>query len=123
MLTAIAWFSVGMGLTALAGSITVFGVLRFVTGLGVGMIVATGGAIIAEFAPQNRRNLFNAIVYSGVPAGGVLASVLAVALEDAIGWRGLFAIGALPVVILVSFGVIVAGLTVAAVLHIRRLSR
>lgn len=31
--------------------------------------------------------------------------------------------GALPVVILVSFGVIVAGLTVAAVLHIRRLSR
>ena len=100
MLTAIAWFSVGMGLTALAGSITVFGVLRFITGLGVGMIVATGGAIIAEFAPQNRRNLFNAIVYSGVPAGGVLASVLAVALEDAIGWRGLFAIGALPVVIL-----------------------
>lgn len=100
MLTAIAWFSVGMGLTALAGSITVFGVLRFATGLGVGMIVATGGAIIAEFAPQNRRNLFNAIVYSGVPAGGVLASVLAVALEDVIGWRGLFAIGALPVVIL-----------------------
>ena len=31
--------------------------------------------------------------------------------------------GALPVVILVGFGVIVAGLTVAAVLHIRRLSR
>lgn len=100
MVTAIAWFSLGMGLTALADSITVFGALRFFTGLGVGMIVATGGAIIAEFAPQNRRNLFNAIVYSGVPAGGVLASVLAVALEDTIGWRGLFAIGALPVVIL-----------------------
>ena len=31
--------------------------------------------------------------------------------------------GALPVVILASFGIVVAGLTVAAVLHIRRLSR
>ena len=31
--------------------------------------------------------------------------------------------GALPVVVLASFGVVVAGLTVAAVLHIRRLSR
>jgi len=76
MLTAIAWFSIGMGLTALSTSIFMFGFLRFVTGLGVGMIVATGGAIIAEFAPANRRNLFNAIVYSGVPAGGVMASLL-----------------------------------------------
>lgn len=100
MLTAIIWFSVGMGLTALANSIFMFGFLRFLTGLGVGMIVATGGAIIAEFAPANRKNLFNAIVYSGVPAGGVMASLLALALEDAIGWRGLFLIGASPLLFL-----------------------
>ncbi len=100
MLTAIAWFSIGMGLTALSTSIFMFGFLRFVTGLGVGMIVATGGAIIAEFAPANRRNLFNAIVYSGVPAGGVMASLFALTLEDAIGWRGLFMIGASPLLFL-----------------------
>ncbi len=100
MLTAIVWFSVGMALTALSSSIVMFGFLRFVTGLGVGMIVATGGAIIAEFAPANRRNLFNAIVYSGVPAGGVMASLFALFLEDAIGWRGLFMIGASPLLFL-----------------------
>ncbi|MCS5478751.1 aromatic acid/H+ symport family MFS transporter [Corynebacterium sp. YIM 101645] len=100
MLTAIAWFSVGMGLTAMATSITMFGFLRFVTGLGVGMIVATGGAIIAEFAPANRRNLFNAIVYSGVPMGGVMASLFALSLEDMVGWRGLFWIGATPILFL-----------------------
>ncbi|GAB2505490.1 4-hydroxybenzoate transporter PcaK [Corynebacterium atrinae] len=100
MLTAIVWFSVGMGLTALANSIAMFGFLRFITGLGVGMIVATGGAIIAEFAPANRKNLFNAIVYSGVPAGGVMASILALLLEDTIGWRGLFMIGATPILFL-----------------------
>ncbi|GAB3697052.1 MFS transporter [Corynebacterium nasicanis] len=100
MLTAIVWFSIGMGLTALSNSIFMFGFLRFVTGLGVGMIVATGGAIIAEFAPANRRNLFNAIVYSGVPAGGVMASLFALILEDTIGWRGLFMIGASPLLFL-----------------------
>lgn len=100
MLTAIVWFSVGMALTALSTSIVMFGFLRFLTGLGVGMIVATGGAIIAEFAPANRRNLFNAIVYSGVPAGGVMASLFALALEDSIGWRGLFMIGASPLLFL-----------------------
>lgn len=100
MLTAIAWFSIGMALTAFANSIAMFGFLRFLTGLGVGMIVATGGAVVAEFAPRNRRNLFNAIVYSGVPAGGVMASVLAILLEDSIGWRGLFLIGATPLLFL-----------------------
>ena len=100
MLIAIAWFSICMALTALATSITMFGFLRFLTGLGVGMIIATGGAIIAEFAPKNRRNLFNAIVYSGVPAGGVLASLFSLALEDLIGWRGLFLIGATPILFL-----------------------
>lgn len=73
-----------------------FGFLRFLTGLGVGMIVATGGAVIAEFAPANRRNLFNAIVHSGVPAGGVMASIFALLLNDVIGWRGLFPIDVSP---------------------------
>ncbi len=100
MLVNIIWFSVGMALAAFATSITTFGLLRFFTGIGVGGLVATAGAMIAEFAPPGRRNLFNAIVYSGVPAGGVMASVLAIVLRDSIGWRGLFLIGALPLVFL-----------------------
>lgn len=106
MVTAIIGFSVGMAITALSQSIFMFGLFRFLTGLGVGMIVATGGAIIAEFAPKNRRNLFNAIVYSGVPAGGVLASVLAILLENAIGWRGLFLIGASPLLFLLPLALV-----------------
>ena len=47
MLTAYAWFSVGMALTALAASTTTFGLLRFVTGIGVGALVATTGALVA----------------------------------------------------------------------------
>ncbi|MBA2950204.1 MFS transporter [Streptomyces himalayensis] len=100
MLVNIAWFSIGMGLSSFATDLTVFGFLRFFTGIGVGALVATVGALIAEFAPPHRRNFYNAVVYSGVPAGGVLAAVLALLASDAVGWRGLFLFGALPLVVL-----------------------
>lgn len=103
MLGSIAWFSIGMAATAFAQNITTFGILRLLTGLGIGAIVATAGAIIAEFAPAGRRNLFNAVVYSGIPAGGVLASALAMLLREHIGWRGLFLIGALPIIIVLPY--------------------
>lgn len=106
MLTCIVWFSVGMAATALVPNIATFGALRFLTGIGVGGLVATVGAMIAEFAPAGKRNLFNAIVYSGIPAGGVLASIAAITLEDAIGWRGLFWLGALPLVVLLPLAVL-----------------
>ena len=100
MLFAYAWFSIGMGLTALTTSTRRFGLLRFVTGLGVGALVATTGALVAEYAPKGKKNLFIAIVYSGVPLGSLLAAGLAIALLPIIGWRGMFLIGALPLVTL-----------------------
>lgn len=98
-LVGIVWFSVAMGLSAFATDITVFGLLRFLTGIGVGALVATAGAVIAEFAPPHRRNVYNAIVYSGVPAGGVLAALLALA-SGGDDWRMLFLFGAAPLVTL-----------------------
>ncbi|AIJ22273.1 MFS transporter [Amycolatopsis methanolica] len=106
MLVNLAWFSAGMGLTALTQNVTAFGFGRFFTGIGVGALVATVGALVAEFAPAGRRNRLNAIVYSGVPAGGVLASLLAIALADAVGWRGLFWVGALPIVLVLPLAVV-----------------
>ena len=106
MLFAYAWFSLGMGLTALTHSTTLFGLLRFATGLGVGALVATTGALVAEYAPAGRKNLYIAIVYSGVPLGSLLAAGLAMVLLPAIGWRGMFLIGALPIVTLLPLAVV-----------------
>ncbi|WP_433506661.1 MFS transporter [Pseudonocardia halophobica] len=100
MLSAYAWFSVGMGLTAVTTTTTLFGLLRFGTGIGVGALVATTGALVAEFAPKGRKNLCNAITYSGVPLGSLLAALLAILLLESVGWRGMFLIGALPLVTL-----------------------
>lgn len=96
----IAWFSIGMFITAFAQSIAFFGVVRLLTGLGLGALLATAGATMAEFAPAGKRNFYNAVVYSGIPAGGVLAALLGLALLAHIGWRGLFMIGASPILFL-----------------------
>ena len=100
LLLGIGWFSVGMFITALTTTVTAFGAMRFVTGVGLGIVIATAGATMAEFAPAGRRQFYNAIVYSGVPAGGVFASIMGILLLNDIGWRGLFMIGALPLVLL-----------------------
>jgi MFS transporter, AAHS family, benzoate transport protein len=105
ILVNLAWFSVGMGLTTFAQSVTAFGIFRFFTGIGVGALVATVGALVAECAEPHQRNRLNAVVYSGVPAGGVLAALVALLFADSDGWRLLFAFGALPLVTLLPIAV------------------
>ena len=100
MLGAYAWFSVGMAVTAFTHTPTAFGIFRFVTGLGVGVLLATTAALVSEFAPKGKKNLCNAITYSGVPLGSLAAAALAILLLEHIGWRGMFLIGALPFVTL-----------------------
>lgn len=100
MLASYAWFSVGMGITAMTSSVAGFGALRFITGLGVGALLATTAALVAEYAPKGKKNLLNAVVYSGIMVGSLLAALLAILLLEHIGWRGMFSIGALPLVTL-----------------------
>ena len=51
MLFSYAWFSVGMALTAMTHATTTFGWMRFFTGLGVGALVATTGALVSGGPP------------------------------------------------------------------------
>ena len=87
-------------------SVTLFGLGRFFTGIGIGALVAAAGAVVAEFAPPGKRNLYNAIVFAGYPVGGVLASVVALAILEPFGFRALFWIGALPLVTLLPLAIV-----------------
>ena len=100
VLIALVWFSIGSCPSAMATNATYFGIMRFVTGLGVGALVATVGAVAAEFAPPGKKNLYVGVAYCGVPLGAAMAALLALLLLEPIGWRGLFWIGALPLVTL-----------------------
>ena len=54
-----------------------------------------------EFSRPQRRNLNNALMFSGYAVGGILSALCAMALLEAIGFRGLLAIGGLPLVTVV----------------------
>ena len=58
------------------------------------------GCAGSRVCPPGKKNLATAITYSGVPVGSLLAALLAILLLDQIGWRGMFWIGALPLVTL-----------------------
>ncbi|HEY3572438.1 MAG TPA: aromatic acid/H+ symport family MFS transporter [Arthrobacter sp.] len=100
MLASITVFSICMLVTAFAPSAEMFGALRFLTGFGLGGVVPTCIALTVEYARKERRQIANAVMFSGYSVGGVGASVLAINLLPHIDFRWLYAIGALPLVTL-----------------------
>lgn len=100
MLFCIAWFSLSMGLCAMAPSPEVFGLFRFIAGLGLGGVIPTAIALTIEYAPPNWRTLANSIMFIGYSVGGILAALLAIALLPDFGFRTMFWIGTLPLVTL-----------------------
>ncbi len=95
------WFSVMMVLVALAPTPALLGLFRFLAGLGFGGIPPAAIALVVEVAPAGRKLFYNSVMLSGFPIGGVVAALASITLLDAIGFRGLFALGALPLVTLV----------------------
>lgn len=90
-------FGVMTVLGALADSIAMLAVLRFLTGLGLGGALVNGATLLAEFFPRRWRSQAVSFAIIGVPLGGMLGAVLAGVLLPQLGWRPLFVIGgALP---------------------------
>ena len=97
----LSFFSAMMILVALAPSPALLGLFRFLAGLGFGGIPPTAIALVVEFAPPRRKVLFTTVMLAGFGVGGILAGMLSIALLGPIGFRGLFAVGALPLVTVV----------------------
>lgn len=71
-------------------------VFRFVIGFGVGGLYCVDLPLAQEFVPTAKRGMVGGLVTSTVPLGILLGSVLGATMTPIVGWRGLFAIGAIP---------------------------
>jgi MFS transporter, AAHS family, 4-hydroxybenzoate transporter len=72
--------------------------LRFVTGLGLGVLLPLGTTYINELAPQRVSNRFSLWgVTLGWSLGGVVASLVGVFLTPQYGWQILYFVGALSI--------------------------
>jgi MFS transporter, AAHS family, benzoate transport protein len=95
----IVWFSIGSVACAFAQSPEFLMAVRFLAGIGLGGVIPSAVVLTAEFAPRYRRQLYIALMLTGFSVGGILAAVVALAVLPHNGWRALFAIGGLFVLI------------------------
>jgi len=84
----------GMALASRAHSIETLSFWRLLTGLGIGGMLATISATVAETANARRRNLAVALMSCGYPLGAVLGGSIASGLLVSHDWRAVFAFGA-----------------------------
>ena len=79
--------------TANASSLGEFIVLRFVSGLGAGAMLACQATLAAEYSPEKYRSLSVALTTAGYPLGATMTAVVAGFIMPEYGWRGMFWFG------------------------------
>src|SRR5438552_3333505 len=71
-------------------------IVRFFVGLGVGGLYCVDLPLVQEFMPSSKRGWVGGLVTCVIPLGVGIGAVLGAYATPAIGWRGLFAVGVLP---------------------------
>lgn len=95
------WFSLFTALCTFAPSPEVFGTFRFLAGLGLGGLVPSANALTAEFVRPRHRSAVATVMMSGVPIGGSAAALLGLWLLPTFGWRSMYAVAFLAVLVIV----------------------
>ncbi len=102
-------YSIFTGAIIFAGSLSGLVALRFLGGLGMGGAWTAGASLVAETWDPRHRGKGGALMQMGLPVGSMLAiGVVAIISSltggmEAGGWRWVYAVGALPVLIFVLF--------------------
>ncbi len=90
------FFAVFTGLCAVAPTMTFLQVSRFLAGVGIGGEFGIGMTLAAEAVPSRWRTRGTSWVAVGFQLGVLAAALVSIPILAAWGWRGLFAVGALP---------------------------
>jgi SHS family lactate transporter-like MFS transporter len=87
--------------TAAAPNFETFFVLRVVYGIAMGGIWGVASALTMESIPKQSRGVVSGLFQAGYPLGYLIASIIFGLLMPLVGWRGMFAIGVVPVLLAV----------------------
>ncbi|MDR2993612.1 MAG: MFS transporter, partial [Bacillus cereus] len=82
LICCLALFSITMGLVAIAPSPELFGLSRFIGGIGLGGVIPTASALTVEYSPQKRQSFIYALMFTGYPLGIVLGAILSMVMLE-----------------------------------------
>lgn len=91
------------GFTVLGGLVDSplhFGITRFIAGLGIGGVMPNVVALMTEYAPKRIRSTVVAVMFSGYAIGGMSSALLGSWLVADHGWRIMFYIAGIPLILL-----------------------
>lgn len=96
ILSCLVVMALGMYAAMHADSVTTLSVVRFLTGIGIGGMLSSTSAMVAEFSNDKRRGLNVALNIAGYSTGAILGGLLASKLLAETGdWRSVFMVGAI----------------------------
>ena len=101
LIVSVAVFGLMTLATAMSSTFPILLATRFVTGLGLGGALPNMIALVAEGADPRQKNLAVSIMYSGMPLGGALVSLVTLASAFGTTWTSVFYIAGLSPLILV----------------------
>lgn len=87
-------------LSAWSPSLLWFLAFRVIYGVAMGGVWGVASSLAMETIPDRSRGLMSGVFQAGYPFGYLLASVVFGLFYSLVGWRGMFLIGALPVLLL-----------------------
>ncbi|MCX5344535.1 MFS transporter [Streptomyces atratus] len=89
----------GMLLSATSQNWQQLGLLRIVTGIGIGAVLASSNVIAGEFASRRWRGLAVSLNSTGYAVGATVGGLASVTLIDHFGWRSVFLAGGTATVV------------------------
>ncbi|GAB3505735.1 aromatic acid/H+ symport family MFS transporter [Emticicia fontis] len=85
--------------TSFATSIYWLVVFRFISGLGIGCMLASTAALAAEYTPHKTKDFWVSFVISGYPIGAVLSGLTASKIIVEEGWQNMFQLAGIVTII------------------------
>jgi len=95
ILICLAFFGFCSLATAAAGSLVALAWLRFATGLGLGGLMPTMCAVVAEYTPRRLRVTFLGLIWLGFGIGAGSGGVVTALILRDYSWQGVFVFGSL----------------------------
>jgi MFS family permease len=92
-------FAIFTGLAATSHTVWELGIYRFLAGVGIGGEWALAGTYVAEAWPEDRRKMGAGYLQTGYYAGFFMAAALNYTIGAAFGWRAMFLVGIVPVIV------------------------
>lgn len=93
VLACLVLLSIGMVASAFAQDVLQLGLLRFITGLGIGGVLPSINTLVAEYSSSRRRDLNISMMTVGYSVGATLGGLASVYLVTHHGWRSVFLTG------------------------------